>query len=405
MGLSKSDFVKNLLKDKTINSFEREKVFELVARDFVNSDTELKKIWDEIGKLKANNSIKIVTDSSKHTSKTQELTHNPKFVSSFLKKFGQDTALKYTSHTWNNPTRYPTIHDFFKALEQEKKSFGFAKMFSYNRNLYNLINHYIFKPNPSDLNNNNNSKYNWPGFMGFGFGWQYPDHNLIDWCEKEYDNKEENFKYPMEFKLENKSFPKRYQGKTIDTLGALAQDVFKYEIQFREETLFKEVEKKIKKLLPEHQVDYDDLKNHKLYTYTRPILSVIEDILISFQNPTSEKIKISVSTTNEFFIIRMTQIDSYPKSLLNTKKPSSFIGGDTYKNISQLFSLCDYSIISKFKTDSKEQEFGELRILYDNITAEKGVGGSDINLNEEPQFISIDEKEVTGFTHKLKFYL
>ena len=46
MSVSKTDFIKKPFKDKTLSvEKQREKIYDLIARDFVITEPELNKVW------------------------------------------------------------------------------------------------------------------------------------------------------------------------------------------------------------------------------------------------------------------------------------------------------------------------------------------------------------------------
>jgi hypothetical protein len=140
MGISKSDFVKNLLKDNKINAQQREKVFHLVARDFVTSDSELKRVSEEInGRKEVSHLIKRIEkiESSLSELKNKEKMllkpirlqkkspeHNPKHVADFMSLFNQRAGLKYLTHDYDEDSVFD-VNEFLKAafrvFEKETK--------------------------------------------------------------------------------------------------------------------------------------------------------------------------------------------------------------------------------------------------------------------------------------------
>lgn len=126
MGVSKSDFVKSLLKDKSINAQQREKVFDLVARDFVNSEHVLNQIAKDVQDIKNGMNLKpkkgaesqegedediksklgkLKSEQYMHIKPNEEQKNvpepNPKHVADFMSLFNQRDGLKYLTHDYD----------------------------------------------------------------------------------------------------------------------------------------------------------------------------------------------------------------------------------------------------------------------------------------------------------------
>jgi hypothetical protein len=157
MEISKSDFVKNLLKDNTINTQQREKVFHLVARDFVSFDAELKRVSEEIKGIKED--VFLIKRIEKVESSLSELKNkekiqlkpiieqkvvpepNPKHVADFMSLFNQRDGLKYLTHDYDENSKFD-IDKFLIAAHKvfEEK----AKKLNIPPSLWKIVKQFAF---------------------------------------------------------------------------------------------------------------------------------------------------------------------------------------------------------------------------------------------------------------------
>lgn len=331
-----------------------------------------------------------------------KMIHNPKKVSDFLKLFKKNTDLKWTTHTWDNK-KYNTIDDFINGLNNSRE---YSSLFKHNRDLYNLIKYFIYEPQ-TKLDSNGVPEYGWPNLYEMKFGWQYPNNLLINWCKENYDNKSvDERKKPFQYILPIELRPKKpVKGKEIKYFEDVVY-VFKTEIQFREEYLYKELRKRNRSMVDFNFVGIEDAKALSLYTYTPGVLSAIDHILEQIKtNETASDVKFSFEEHEDKFIISICQVNSYPTAKeLNPKNPKAFAGGHLNAIAESLFSLADFSVESKFNYKGKGH-YGELLLTYDG--AEGEMVRNNISLSNPPKFIPFNksEKEVLGFTYKMTFYI
>lgn len=235
------------------------------------------------------------------------------------------------------------------------------------------------------------------------FGWQFPDNKFLLWCKENYDNKsEDERKKPFQYLLSKELRPsKTVKGKEIKYFQDVV-DVFKTEIQFREEYLFKEIRKRTQRMSDFKFSGLEELKKLDFYTYTPSVLSAIDHIFEQIKrNETAVDINISYTIDNEKIVFSITQKKSFPKKELNINNTKSFIGGHLNAISERLFSLADFSIESNFTYNDRVIP-GELKITYDNIDGK--IKGRNITLIQNPIFIESNNK-FPGFTYKLIFYI
>jgi histidine kinase-like protein len=434
MNNKKVDFIADLLKSKKISANDKERLFSLSVLELKamsNSDIDLRKDIDELKQivysrqtelpkvevvadkivLEAANEKRTDTDidiklpeityesvnqNEGHGNKTL-MTHAPKTVTEFLDNFRQNTDLKWTTHNWDE-TKYDTIQDFIDGLNASKE---YQKLFSLNVRLYNLINYFIYSPK-TPLDDAGVPKYGWEGLGDIKIGWQFPSSLLIAWSRENYDNKEQR-KYPFEYDLPKGFRPKRpVKGKMIQTFENVV-DLFKTEIQFRDHYLYDELNKRRSRMKDFSIIGLESFPQLDFYTYTRGVLGAIDEILQQVKkNETHKTIIFSQRVSDDRLIIDITHADSFPSRMLNTKNLSSFLGGGLQAIAEQLFSLCNFSVLSKFKNEENSDVSGELCITYNGTLGE--LNGKSIVLKTSPTFKALDSVPV-GFTYRLSFYL
>jgi hypothetical protein len=394
MAYNKIDFINDLLSSKKIHLEEKTKIFNLTKSELKNIEIGNEDIMNRIEKIEE--SLKNV-DKIEPERKSLTKQHNPKEILSFLKNFNQNTALKWSSHIWDTTSKYETIQVFINEIEQNRKDYKFNKLYDYNIDLYNLLKKFLFNDNKIEFEDGI-PKFGWPNLNEIKFGWQYPDNSLIEWC------KQNPSKFPMQYELPEKlKYYKKINGKRISTFEDVLT-VFKTEIEFRENYLYNQLQIKLAFINDFNVNEISHLKGIQFYTYTRGIMNGIGKIFTFFKgNEMFKNIQIQSETIGNIFVLRITQLDSFPLKRINPDEPLNFIGGHLNPIINDFFSLCDYSIITKFKTINEDVFYGELKILHDN--SEGIIEKNDIkHLETNPLLLKIDENQVKGFTHQLTFY-
>lgn len=402
----KIDFIKELLGSEKIVASQKERRNFLIAREFKNPSRLDPNISAEIQLIKQRLNVieqKVPEIKSSNGLKEEFLFHNPNGIVTFLKNFKNNTALKWSTHTWDSVDKYPLIDEFINGLNIEKKTNGFNDLFNCNKDLYTLIRYFLY--NPVQEFENETPTYGWPNMNEIKIGWQSNNNLLINWCRENYGNKinTPTFKYPMEFPLPENLLPKdRINGKYITTFEDVV-NLFKNEIEFRGDYLYNEIKKRARKINDFNVTIDASLKGETLLTYTRGVLQGIERIFEMFKkNELSKEIHVWSERQNDCFHLNITQIGSFPTKKIHTRDLKNFIGGDLNAVIAEVFSLCDYSIISRFKDQTEKSVNGELILLSEGS---KGIVEKNKlkSLATEPQFRTL-QQPATGFTHQFKFF-
>lgn len=420
---SKGDFIINLLNTKKLSIKDRERILKLSAKEFGKNDHEYLTILTEIKGLKKfyldeqkkiTNKIDFILEDITPSKIAEEINnegiklyHNPSQITKFLKNFEENTALKFSTHIWDKTDFLLSYSDFINKLNEEKKIYRFKELFNYNRPLYNLLNYFLFIPNTPLKQGVPIFGWNNEELKDLKIGWQFPNEVLKKWSIENFDEQKklENKKYPMDMIVPIDLKPsKRIKNKAINSFEDIV-NLFKSEIQFRndEDNLFKEVDFLIKKhKLTNSDSSIEKLKKLHFYTYTKGVISAIDSIFRSFvkNNESFKDVSFEVKSQENCIEIQIIHLNSFPSKIIELENPNKFIGGDSNAIINHLFSLCDYSIISKFNNESSF----EVAILFDDV-----FGTPDgNNLKKLDTHIKVNDLkgfEVRGFSHKLKFYV
>ena len=420
----KSDFIVELLSTKTLPIKYREEILKLSLRDIEGNrqkmddiiqiiedlnrkqEAKLDKLEQKIKGIEITELKTILNKDSNVGSKEEFLKHKPKEVTKFLKNFEENTALKFSTHIWDKTDFLITYDSFIEKLNDELKEFKLKDIFNYNRHLYNQLVYFLSIPKIDLVNGIPAYGWNMQELKEIRIGWQFPPNLLREWSIENYENDIIlGKKYPMEMEVPKALIPEaRIRNKNLKLFEDVA-NIFKTEIQFRseEENLFKSVEFLIKKYkLTNNDSSINKLKRAHFFTYTRGINSALDSIFHSFvtKNENYKDVTFDVISKNDTLEVTITHVGSFPYKELNLANPNHFFSGDSNTIVNHFFSLCDYSILSKFN----QNKFYEVEILCENSH-----GIPDKNnlksLTSSMNVIEADEKIINGFSHKMKFYV
>jgi len=328
----------------------------------------------------------LTTDKTPNLKKGKEQTtliHDPKKIVWYLKKFTEDTHIKYAVHLWDgvDAKGYKNYHQFIERLIEDFKVYEFTKMTKYNPQLFwHLIFPFVFQKKLSVKKEDNSEiPFKW-GRYKLKVGWQYPNNVLHP------EPKSTNNKKPHEIKIPKDLRPiELIQGKQLIYFKDFI-DVFKKEIEFRRSD-FEFLIRKITHDLSDFKVNIKGLKGLSFYTYTLKIENALKRF---FKNMDTNFPNIQVEGKlgkDDTIIIEILQIDSYCDKSLNDAKINLLEG--EFKTIQEnLISLCDWSIQSRFR-DGKFYEF-----KYLDVNNESNFTPIHREIPEDPR----------GFKHILTFY-
>ena len=192
---TKIDFITDLLSNKKLHASQKERLFSLVAEDLKGDEHEVKKIWEEIEKLKFNHKDEkasldeIKTKPGEKIDDKIKMVHNPQKTSDFLKMFKYDndeiSCFKLLVH---KPLTYDNFN-FEDTLNVSHKEYIKLK---YNINRNQQISwqvakgfddlHILLKTKGLDYNKLNDGKH------------PYEDHNIA----KEIQSFKQNYRFAGE---------------------------------------------------------------------------------------------------------------------------------------------------------------------------------------------------------------
>lgn len=338
---------------------------------------------EEIDSLLKSSDIKIENNSilPKHI-------HSPLSIYNFMKNFSQGNhPLKYTTHRWDRDENGKfTWKDFDSFNEAYEKDLGYsddhislASMYNYSKLLRNTLYNFL-RPHGND-------DRVWSKEYGLKIGYHYPDGALKQWMDTHPGN--EPSQMPM-LALDIQYRPKvKIQGHSLVYFGDVI-NVFKQAIEFRDETLyslFKTVFKSVNYTIEEE--DFKSLKGWDIYTDTYTIKQALEKIEENINARTAHnEVTITTSEEKNWLTIEITQIGSFAYCDVNDDKINKTGKLIDIKNMLQ--SLCDFSVVSKFRENGEEATY-KIDFLY------------TYDADAEPRHTKLST-EAKGFTYILKFY-
>lgn len=390
---SKIDFISKLLdyslKTK-VNLTTRERLIDIIAKDISLGLTK-----EEVEEIVEKKMGKILEENKKKTS-IKKKKHDPEKVVNWLKLFTTNTHIKYSTHIWDE-NKYETYESFISGLNSDFKDYNFNDLQYYNDNLYwEKIYPFLFQKDLTKIQKEGKKSFGW-GQYKIKIGWQYPD-TLKDWSELYFDNKGSQSKKPMEMELSDNILPSNnIKGKKAKYFEDIV-NIFKEEIEFRDNSLYIEVKILIKQELPNYEITgIETLKGRTFYTNTQNVIDAIRKIFKMIKDRSeSNNIKINAIKKDKELIIEILHINSFSyKEIDHPKLQLEGGSGNLAPLRNKLISLCDFAIESKFRDTKGEINDFRIEYLY------KGV---DEN-NWSPRIKIINTEKAEGFKFILSFKL
>lgn len=360
----------------------------LTNRNVLNN----RKITEPIGKIETINQLNKLNpqknniqlkalknlQSENKTKETQDIPifHNPKELVTLLRKFSiNDSALKYTTHSWDagrDANMFKDLTEFLAIAKEQYNEFSF-KLNSLSRNLHGKINSFLFNPevSVSGWGDTDPSKR-------IKFGWSSPE--LLEACNNDMSLNPEDYILPEQFQIKK-------NGKTLQKFKHII-DYFKNEIEVRDENsalLNLILQKHDTYLLSFSEPRIFNLENKTFYTDLQWFSKALDLIFKGIQDrPQHSIIEYSViENNNEKLILNILHKDSLKKGVSIYDEKLNLSRGDLGQIKNYLLNLCDWSIESEF-------EEGPYRINY--------LVSDDI----VPAYEKINSAD--GFRHILTFY-
>lgn len=321
---------------------------------------------------------KIINDPSK--AKTDENTipvfHKPKELVSLLKNFSiNDSALKYTTHSWDagrDANMFKDLSEFLKIAESQYRKFSF-QLNSLSKNLHGKINTFLFdkeiaKKGWGDINPKKR----------IYFGWSSPE--LLEACNDDISLNPEDFILPEKYQVQR-------AGKTLQKFKHII-DVFKNEIEVRDENsalLNLILQKHDHYLISFSAPKVSNLENKTFYTDIQWLGKALDLIFEGIQKyPQHPVVEYAVAeSNNDRLILTILHRNSFKNGLSIHDDKLNLKRGDFSTIKDKLKNLCDWCIESEFAE-------GAYRINY---------LVSDNEIQAYEKIMSAD-----GFKHILTFY-
>jgi histidine kinase-like protein len=318
--------------------------------------------------------------------------HNPKKILEWLRLFTvNNTAIKFSTHLWDQNDLFKDYENFISLLNDEFQKYNFKEMVDFNSNLYwNKVYPFLFQKKLTSIQKEGESTFGW-GKHKIKIGWQYPDV-IAEW------NKLNPGKSPFTMELPDDLKPdKPIRGKTVKYFEDVV-NLFKKEIEFRDNDLYIEIKAAIAEIIPNHRIEEEKLQSLRgvsFYTNTEYVVKAISRILQMIKSKSSST-DVSISCTfdseQKEYALEILHHQSFSDRPKND--PKVLLKGDSGDMgilRTTLTSLCDFSIESRFKNEKRESKFYRIDYLYDGIEEK----------DWQPEIYEIDNME--GFKFILKF--
>lgn len=279
-----------------------------------------------------------------------------------------------------------------------KQNPEYSNLYWYNTALYYALTDYLltYKKEPA--------KFHWDKDARIKIGLQYPPNVAKKWMKK--NPGQQIWAMPLSV------FPKEYQPEGLFDDQVLANmeqicDLFKHVIEFRDDK--KDFFKLIKTLFDKKSdflVQYDpkEFKAINFYTYTTAVRNafnrVAENIRLRASDETKKSVILSIQNDSEdSFELHIKHLGSFPDCSVKESKlyNGTFACMRNFKaKGGSLLSICDYSIIGRFKDDNGQLTPYRFDYLYPDIKADEK-GNPAVNHKKL-------DGDIDGFEYIFKFY-
>lgn len=319
----------------------------------------------------------------------REIIHRPKDIVEFLKNFTKNgSVLKYTTHTWDTGEA-KSFDSFVKAYiaQLNENEFWRKGFYDCEPELYYIIRNFLVTEDIKPMNN-------W-GKYHLRIGYLCPKGYMSKWMDANPG------KQPSEMPLNilpSEYVPDKAGGQTLVNFDQII-NIFKESIEFRGNKFYDMLRRVFRESGAE--LDRKSLIGVSFYSNTAKVETVVKQILGNIlsrpnENDTSHKIKVwsEYNDNRTQLCLHILDVGSYSYAdFENNRKLKLDAEGSMLDIVSNLCSLCDFSIDSKFKDINGDIKHGTINYLYD-VPGYKPI----------PK-IEFDDKEAEGFDYILKFYL
>lgn len=396
--IDKNQFIKAILDHPNLESKDREKVLLLLTRDL---ETEIKTGIRDIVKEEITKTSK-KDKGSEASNDNNHWEHAPRKVNAFLMSFSSNrSVLKYAVHTWD-AGEFDGYKSFVSSITDTlKQNNEFSNLYWYNTALYYALRDYLltYRKEPA--------QFHWDKEARIKIGLQYPAGYAMKWMEK--NPGKQLWSMPLT------EFPEEFRPVGLFDNNELANmeqvcELFKHVIEFRDDK--KDFYKLIRTLFDrksDFQVQYNpqELRAIKFYTFTTAVSNalnrVAENIRSRTTDDTNKLVVISIQNDCEdSFELHIKHKGSFPDCSV---KESKLYNG-TFASMrcfqakgGSLLSICDYSIIGRFKDENGKAAPYRFDYLYPGVQP-------DINDDESKPSIRVVglNEEIDGFEYIFRFY-
>ena len=304
------------------------------------SNTPLMKLLPGLKKQPIAISEKKILDvptEAKTDENTIPVFHKPKELVALLKYFSvNDSALKYTTHSWDagrDANMFKDLSEFLKKAESQYRKFSF-QLNSLSKNLHGKINTFLFdkeiaKKGWGDINPKKR----------IYFGWSSPE--LLKACNDDVSLNPEDFILPEKYQVQR-------AGKTLQKFKHII-DVFKNEIEVRDENsalLNLILQKHDHYLISFSAPKVSNLENKTFYTDIQWLGKAIDLIFEGIQKyPQHSVVEYAVTeSNNDRLILTILHRNSFKNGLSIHDDKLNLKRGDFSTIKDKLKNLCDWCI-------------------------------------------------------------
>jgi RNA-directed DNA polymerase len=335
------------------------------------SDTHMMKFF-----LNLNHKNIVIPGKDEVKEKSIPFIHKPRELVTLLKNFSvNDSALKYTTHSWDagrDANMFNDLSDFLAIAKLQYNEFSYS-LRTLSENLNGKIYNFLF--------NNKIAEVGWGDSnlkKRIYFGWSSPE--LLEACKTDISLNPEDFILPEKFQIQR-------SGKTLQKFKHII-DIFKNEIEVRDENsaLYNLILKKHDNYLISFSAPIiSNLENKTFYTDIQWLSKALDLIFEGIQKyPQHPVVEYTVAeNNNEILVLTILHRNSFKNGLSIYDDKLNLKRGDFSTIKDKLRNICDWSIESEFAE-------GAYRLNY---------LVSDAKIPPYEKIISAE-----GFKHVLTFY-
>ena len=288
-----------------------------------------------------NNTSILLVPKVKKVKSSIPIIHNPKELVTLLKNFSiNESALKYTTHSWDagrDANMFKDLSEFLSIAKNQYNKFSF-NLKSLSENLNGKIYHFIF--------NKDISKTGWGDInpsKRIYFGWSSPE--LLEACRLDASLNPEDYILPAKYQLQR-------AGKTLQKFKHVI-DVFKNEIEIRDEN-----SALLNLILQKHDTFLtgfadpiiSNLDNKTFYTDVQWLSKALDMIFENIQiRPQNRQVSYFLNDErDDAYVLEILHIDSFNTGKSIHDEKLQLVKGNFGDICKYLKNLCDWSIESQF---------------------------------------------------------